>query len=141
MSSKKIFKVIKNVFFMLFLFSRCLNLCLYLYISQNKRNQRIKFGQVVEYNNKNIFVQKLCRKWGTKTSSRPLFVFLKALYELKAIGLDVSFNLFQQSSPLHTIRSLLVEGSVIIQHVLFKNMMNNYAWTLIIWQKEISFVL
>ena len=31
-------------------------------ISQSKGNQAIKFAQVVEYNKKNIFLQKLFRK-------------------------------------------------------------------------------
>ena len=44
-------------------------------ISQNKGNQTMKFGQLIEYNKRNIFLQKLCRKWGKETSSRPLFIF------------------------------------------------------------------
>ena len=31
-------------------------------ISQSKGNQAEKFGQFIEYNKKNIFLQKLCRK-------------------------------------------------------------------------------
>ena len=42
-------------------------------ISQSKGNQTMKFGQQIEYNKRNIFYQKLCRKWGKETSSRPLF--------------------------------------------------------------------
>ena len=45
-------------------------------ISRNKGNQAIKFGQLIEYNKRNIFLQK-----------SPLFVFWKNLYEVKAIGL------------------------------------------------------
>ena len=44
-------------------------------ISQNIDNQIMKFGQLIEYDKKNIFLQKLCRKWGRETSSRPLFIF------------------------------------------------------------------
>ena len=44
----------------------------------NQSNQTLKFGQVIVYNNGNIFLQKSCRKWGRETSSRPLFVFLKS---------------------------------------------------------------
>ena len=36
----------------------------------------MKFGQVIEYNKRNIFLWKSCRKWGRETSSSPLF-FLK----------------------------------------------------------------
>ena len=31
-------------------------------ISQSKENQTMKFGQLIEYNKSNIFVQKLCGK-------------------------------------------------------------------------------
>ena len=37
----------------------------------------MKLGQLIEYNNRNIFIQKLCKKRGRETSSRPLFIFLK----------------------------------------------------------------
>ena len=48
-------------------------------ISQGKGSQTMKCGQLIEYNNRNIFPQKLCRKWGKETSSRPLFIFQKSL--------------------------------------------------------------
>ena len=48
-------------------------------ISQSKSNQTMKFGQLIECNKRNIFLQKLCRKRGRDTSSRPLFYFLKKL--------------------------------------------------------------
>ena len=44
-------------------------------ISQSKGNQTMKFGQLMEYKKSNIFLQKLCKKWGKETSSRPLFIF------------------------------------------------------------------
>ena len=44
-------------------------------ISQSKGNQTMKFGQLIEYNKRNIFLQKLCRKWGKETSFRPLLIF------------------------------------------------------------------
>ena len=47
-------------------------------ISQSKGNQTVKIDQLIEYN-RNIFLQKLCRNWGRKTSSRPFFVYLKSL--------------------------------------------------------------
>ena len=40
-------------------------------ISKSKGNQSMKFGQLIEYNKRNIFFQKLCRKWGKETSCRP----------------------------------------------------------------------
>ena len=46
-------------------------------ISQSKDNQTMKFGQVLEYNMGNIFLQQSCRTWARETSSKILFVFLK----------------------------------------------------------------
>ena len=43
--------------------------------SQSIRNQTIKFGQLIEYNKVNIFLQKSWIKRGKKNSSRPLFAF------------------------------------------------------------------
>ena len=43
-------------------------------ISQGKGNQAMKFGQLIEYKKRNIFLQKLCAKWGKETSSRLLFI-------------------------------------------------------------------
>ena len=45
-------------------------------ISRSKCNQAMKFGQSTEYNKRNIFLWKSCRKCGRKTG-------LKALYEVK----------------------------------------------------------
>ena len=42
--------------------------------SQRKENQAMKFGQLIEYKKRNIFLQKLWEKWGRGTSSRPLFI-------------------------------------------------------------------
>ena len=55
----------------------------------------MKYGQLIEYNKRNILLQKSYRKCGIETSSRPLFVFFeKALNELKTSGLELSFNIF-----------------------------------------------
>ena len=44
-------------------------------ISQSTEDQSMKLGQLTEYNKRNIFLQKQCRKWGKETSYRPLFIF------------------------------------------------------------------
>ena len=62
-------------------------------ISQSKSNQTIKFGQLIEYNKRNIFLQKSCRKRGIETSSTPPF-FKKSLNAVKASGLQLTFNIF-----------------------------------------------
>ena len=43
-------------------------------ISETKSNQTMKYGQVIEYNLKNIFLQKSWRNWGRESSSVAPFV-------------------------------------------------------------------
>ena len=40
-------------------------------ISRSKDNQTTKFGQLIEYNNRNIFLEKSNKKCGRETSPRP----------------------------------------------------------------------
>ena len=40
-------------------------------ISRSKGNQTMKFGQLIECNMKNIFLETSCPKCGGKTSPRP----------------------------------------------------------------------
>ena len=49
--------------------SQTITIHVLLNISRIKGNQIMKSGQLIEYNKRNIFLQKSCRKWG------PLFVF------------------------------------------------------------------
>ena len=48
-------------------------------ISWSKSNLKMKLGQLIDFNKRNIFLQKLCRKWVRETSSRPLIYFLICL--------------------------------------------------------------
>ena len=48
-------------------------------ISQSKDNQKMKFSQLIEYSKRNVFLQKLCGKWGRETSFRPLLIFWNSL--------------------------------------------------------------
>ena len=43
----------------------------------------MKFGQLIEYNKTNIFLEKSCRKIGRETSSRPLFILWKRFTGIK----------------------------------------------------------
>ena len=52
-------------------------------ISQSKGKQTMKFGQIIEHK-RIMFLQKLCRKRGRETSSRPL-CFLKKLMRWKQV--------------------------------------------------------
>ena len=55
----------------------------------------MELGQLIDYNKRNKFLQKSCRK---QSSSRPLSFFKKAFYEVKANGLQLSFNILGQVS-------------------------------------------
>ena len=48
---------------------------------------------IKQYNKRNIFLQKSCRKAGRLIPDLYLY-FKKAFYEVKASGLHVSFNIF-----------------------------------------------
>ena len=53
----------------------------------------MKFGRLIEYNKRNNFLQKSCRRWGWEASFRPLFVFLKkASNKVKESGQHFSFK-------------------------------------------------
>ena len=64
-------------------------------ISQSKGNQTMKFGQLIEYNKRNIFLQKLRRTEAGRLVRDPSLFFKKASNEVKAVGLQLSFNIFQ----------------------------------------------
>ena len=40
-------------------------------ISKSKGNQTVKFGQLLQYNIRNIFLEVSCTKFGGETSPRP----------------------------------------------------------------------
>ena len=63
-------------------------------ISESKDNQTMKLGQLIEYNKGKIYLQKLCRKSGSKTNSRRLFIFKSAYNEVKTRTLQLSINIF-----------------------------------------------
>ena len=41
------------------------------YISRSKNNQTVKFGQLIEYNMRKIFLEKSYPKYGGETSPKP----------------------------------------------------------------------
>ena len=69
-------------------------------ISKSNDNKTMKFGQLTQYDVVNIFLQRSCRKWGSETSSRLLFVFEKALYKVKESGQHFSYNIFWKTLTL-----------------------------------------
>ena len=65
-------------------------------ISRSKGNQIMKFGQLVEYNIRNIFLEKPYRKCGGKTSPKP---FSKKW--ILNISLDQQFEVLYSLFLLH----------------------------------------
>ena len=51
-------------------------------ISRSKGNQAVKLGQLVEYNMRNIFLEKSFTKCGGEASPRPLYKKLKLCISL-----------------------------------------------------------
>ena len=61
-------------------------------ILRSKDNQTMEFGQLIERNMRNIFLEKLYKKCGEETSSRPFSEKLK-----------LSISLDQQSRVLYSL--------------------------------------
>ena len=71
-------------------------------ISRSKGNQTIKFGQLIEYNLRNIFVEKSYTKCATETIPRPLTKISKLRLSLDQ-QCKVSNSLFQLYVNLRAI--------------------------------------
>ena len=54
-------------------------------ISRSKDNQAMKFGQVIEYNKRNISHEKSSRRWGRESSSRPLFLIVLPMRQKQVV--------------------------------------------------------
>ena len=68
-------------------------------ISRSKGNQTMKFGQLLEYNMRNIFVEKSYTKFSGETIPRPFFKKLKLSRSLP----KVLYSLFLSYAKLRTI--------------------------------------
>ena len=66
-------------------------------ISRGKGDQTMKFGQLIEYNMKSIFLETWCIKCGGKTSPRPFSIRSK-----------LSITLDYQSEVLYSLLLLYV---------------------------------
>ena len=76
-------------------------------ISSSKANQTMKFGQLINWKVRNIFLKKSYKedqfqRLVPRTSWRLVpdlfFIFEKSFYKVKASGLHLSFNIFWQIS-------------------------------------------
>ena len=81
-------------------------------ISRSIGNQTMEFGQVMEYNKRNIFLQKSCKKWDRETSSRCRVCFLIKLYRsLKQVVCNLVSIYFD--SPQLTIKTNCINSKAI----------------------------
>ena len=65
-------------------------------ISQSKDNQTIKFGQLIEYNIRNIFFKNRAENKAGRLVPDLFLCFKKFLYEVKASGHYLGFSIFWQ---------------------------------------------
>ena len=93
-------------------------------ISRRKGNQTMTFGQLIEYNMRNGFLQNHVETETGRLLPEPFSFFKKALYEVKASGQHLSFNIF--GSPQFEKKGLeivslshFVNGMKNIFHVIF----------------------
>ena len=63
-------------------------------ISRSKGNLAMKFGQLIEYNGRNIFAKNYAADETGRLVAGTFLIFKKALYNLKASGQHLNFNIF-----------------------------------------------
>ena len=72
-------------------------------ISWSKGDQTMDFGQLIEYNNRNIFFKNHAESEAGKFQTS---LFSKeTLYKVKGSGLQLSFNIFWKPSTCHTMKT------------------------------------
>ena len=78
-------------------------------ISRSKENQTLEIGQVGEYNKRNIFLQTHAKIEAGRLVPNFFLLFKKALHEVKASSMQLSFNHFRQSSTQQTIKTKYIK--------------------------------
>ena len=63
-------------------------------ITKSKDNQTMKFGQLVKYNVRKFFFKNQAENEAGRLVHDLFLSFKKALYEVKAIGQNLSFDMF-----------------------------------------------
>ena len=69
----------------------------------------MRFGQLIEYKVRNIFIKKYTENETGRLVPDLLFYFKKALYKVKASSLQLIFNTFTQLLTQHTIKTSCVK--------------------------------
>ena len=66
-----------------------------MHILRSKDNQAIKLAQLTEFKKRNILLQKSCKNVAGRLLPDSFLSYKKALYESKASGLLLGFNIFR----------------------------------------------
>ena len=72
-------------------------------ISPSKSNQTMKFGESIEYNKRKCFFKNHAQIEAEGLVPDLFLFFKKAIHEVKASGLQLSFNIFRYPSACHAI--------------------------------------
>ena len=74
-------------------------------ISRSIGNQTMKFGQLIEYSAKSVFIQNHSRNEALRLVPDPLFFLKKTLCEVKASRQHLSFKFFDSFQLGYTIKA------------------------------------
>ena len=64
-------------------------------ISRIKGNQTMKFGEVIKYNKRNIYLQKHAKNDTGRLDPDLFLLFKKALFKVKTSSLQLGFTIFR----------------------------------------------
>ena len=89
----------------------------------------MKFGQLIEYNKRNIFFFKNHAENEAGRLVSDLFKFFKeTLCQVKAGGLQVSFNIFRQPATSHKIKTNCIKLQTIDPELFFILIFQKSVW-------------
>ena len=111
----------------------------------------MKFGQLLEYNKRKIFLQKLCRRWDRETSSRLLFIFKKCLiwgkskwsaayFQYISIALSLEYNKNKLYKTLNYWSRDMLNFNFVVCLPLLLEILGNMCITIGVIKYEISLI-
>ena len=102
-------------------------------IWRHKGNQTMKFGQVMEHNIKNRFLQNHLETKTRRLFPEPFSFFQKALYEIKVSGQHRTFNMFG-SPQLNNKRA----SKLVLRHILWVVFLEKHFSCYILLAEQVS---
>ena len=81
-------------------------------ISRSKSNQTMKYDQLIEYNKRNIFLKNYAENEAGRLVPDLYLYFKKALYEVKARELQLSFNYFDNTIKVNCIKLETIDSEI-----------------------------